>query len=120
MSNNLLKGKRGIVFGALNNRSIAWKAAERIKEEGGVFVLSNSLLALRQGELNDLAKACDNAPVIPADVTIVSDLENLVSESVRLLGGKMDFVLHSVAMSNNIRKGKSYGDLDYSFFFKNA
>jgi enoyl-[acyl-carrier protein] reductase I len=117
MSYNLLKGKKGIIFGALDEKSIAWKVAMRAKEEGAEFVLTNAPLAMRMGEINKLAEAC-NAQVIPADATSVEDLENLFTKAQEILGGKIDFVLHSIGMSPNIRKGKTYGDLNYDWFLK--
>ncbi|MDO6390022.1 SDR family oxidoreductase [Pontibacter sp. BT731] len=117
MSYNLLKGKKGIIFGALDEKSIAWKVAMRAKEEGAEFVLTNAPIAMRMGEINKLAEAC-NAQIIPADATSVEDLENLFSKAQEILGGKLDFVLHSIGMSPNIRKGKSYGDLNYEWFQK--
>ncbi len=117
MAYNLLKGKRGIIFGALNEQSIAWKTAEKVHEEGGQFVLTNAPIALRMGEINKLAEKC-GAEVIPADATSLEDLENLFSQSVEKLGGKIDFVLHSIGMSPNVRKGKDYGDLNYDWFLK--
>ena len=117
MSNNLLKGKKGIIFGALDEKSIAWKVAMRAKEEGAEFVLTNAPLAMRMGEINKLAAHC-NAQIIPADATSVEDLENLFTQAQEILGGKLDFVLHSIGMSPNIRKGKSYGDLNYEWFLK--
>lgn len=117
MSYNLLKGKKGIIFGALDEKSIAWKVAMRAKEEGAEFVLTNAPLAMRMGEINKLAEDC-NAQVIPADATSVEDLENLFTKAQEILGGKLDFVLHSIGMSPNIRKGKSYGDLNYDWFLK--
>ncbi|MER2996409.1 enoyl-ACP reductase FabI [Pontibacter populi] len=117
MSYNLLKGKRGIIFGALDEKSIAWKVAMRAKEEGAEFVLTNAPLAMRMGEINKLAEQC-NAQIIPADATSVEDLENLFTQAQEILGGKIDFVLHSIGMSPNIRKGKSYGDLNYEWFLK--
>lgn len=117
MSHNLLKGKRGIIFGALDQNSIAWKVAEKAFSEGATFTLTNAPVALRLGTINDLAKMC-NAEVIPADVTLVEDLENLFSKSTKVLGGKIDFLLHSVGMSPNVRKGKTYTDTNYDFFQK--
>jgi len=117
MPHNLLKGKKGIIFGALDDKSIAWKIAVRAHEEGAVFSLSNTPVALRFGEINRLAGQC-GAEVIPADATSVSDLENVFSRSIEILGGKMDFVLHSIGMSLNVRKQKDYDDLDYDFFQK--
>jgi enoyl-[acyl-carrier protein] reductase I len=117
MTNNLLKGKRGIIFGALDENSIAWKTALRVKEEGGVFTLTNAPIAMRMGKINELAKTC-NAEVIAADATSEADLQNLFTKSVQVLGGNLDFVLHSIGMSPNVRKDKSYGDLNYDWFLK--
>lgn len=117
MAYNLLKGKRGIIFGALDENSIAWKTALKIKEEGGAFTLTNAPIAMRMGKINELAKAC-NAEVIPADATSEDDLTNLFSKSLEVLGGKVDFVLHSIGMSPNVRKNKTYGDLNYDWFLK--
>jgi enoyl-[acyl-carrier protein] reductase I len=117
MSYNLLKGKRGIIFGALNEHSIAWKVAERAHEEGATFVLTNAPIALRMGELNDLA-AKTGSQIIGADATSVDDLNNLVENSTEILGGKIDFVLHSIGMSVNVRKGKHYTDSNYDFTTK--
>jgi len=117
MTYNLLKGKRGIIFGALDSNSIAWKVAERAYEEGATFTLTNVPVALRMGETQKLAEKC-NTEVIPADATNVEDLEKLIVRSMEVLGGKLDFILHSIGMSPNIRKGKHYSDLDYGFLDK--
>src|SRR5690554_97602 len=117
MAYNLLKGKKGIIFGALNEDSIAWKTAERIHEEGGEFVLTNAPIALRMGEIDELAKKT-NSQVIAADATSIEDLENLVEKSMEILGGKIDFVLHAIGMSVNVRKGKSYTDQKYDWTTK--
>lgn len=117
MANDILKGKRGIIFGALNEQSIAWKVAERAHEEGATFVLTNAPIAMRMGEINKLAEATGST-VIPADATSIEDLENLVSKSVEILGGKIDFVLHSIGMSVNVRKGKHYTDENYDWTMK--
>ena len=109
MGHNLLKGKRGIIFGALDENSIAWKTALKVKDEGGAFTLTNAPIAMRLGKINELASAC-NAQVIPADATSEQDLNTLFSKSLEVLGGKLDFVLHSIGMSPNIRKGKDYGE----------
>ncbi|GAB1449672.1 enoyl-ACP reductase [Bacteroidota bacterium] len=113
--NNLLKGKKGIIFGALNDKSIAWQAAMKCFEQGATFVLTNAPIAMRMGEINNLAAACGNAQIIPCDVSKNEDMENLISKSMEILGGKVDFILHSVGMSMNIRKGKDYADVDYKF-----
>ncbi|UII20079.1 enoyl-ACP reductase FabI [Fulvivirga ligni] len=117
MGNNILKGKRGIIFGALDENSIAWKTALKAKEEGAQFVLTNAPIALRMGVINKLAEECE-AEVIPADATSIEDLTNLFEKSQEILGGKLDFVLHSIGMSPNVRKGKEYGDLNYDWFLK--
>jgi len=111
---NLLKGKKGIIFGALNEHSIAWKVAERAHEEGAEFVLTNAPIAMRMGELNSLAEKT-GSQIIPADATSMEDLTNLVEKSMEILGGKIDFVLHSIGMSVNVRKGKHYTDSNYDF-----
>ncbi len=111
---NLLKGKKGIIFGALNEHSIAWKVAERAHEEGAEFVLTNAPIAMRMGELNSLAEKT-GSQIIPADATSMEDLTNLVENSMEILGGKIDFVLHSIGMSVNVRKGKHYTDSNYDF-----
>ena len=117
MSYNLLKGKRGIIFGALDENSIAWKTAEQVHEEGGVFVLTNAPIAMRMGQIKELASKT-NSEIIPADATSIEDLENLVDKSMEILGGKIDFVLHSIGMSVNVRKGKAYTDQNYTFTHK--
>jgi len=117
MANDILKGKRGIIFGALNDQSIAWKVAERAHEEGATFVLTNAPIAMRMGEINKLAEQTGST-VIPADATSVEDLEKLVSEAMEILGGKLDFVLHSIGMSINVRKGRHYTDENYDFTMK--
>ena len=117
MAYNLLKGKKGLIFGALNEQSIAWKVAQRAVEEGAEIVLTNTPVSIRMGTINELATAC-NAPVIPADATNVKDLENLIDKCMEHFGGKFDFILHSIGMSPNVRKGRTYDDLDYDFLSK--
>ncbi len=117
MSYNLLKGKRGIIFGALDEHSIAWKTAEQVHKEGGKFVLTNAPIAMRMGQINELAEST-NSEIIPADATSIEDLENLVEKSIEILGGKIDFVLHSIGMSVNVRKGNAYTHQNYSFTHK--
>lgn len=116
MSHSLLKGKRGIIFGALNDMSIAWKVAEKAHEEGAQFVLTNAPVAMRMGEIHKLAENCGGAKVIPADATNVDDLKKLVEEAMETLGGKLDFVLHSIGMSPNVRKKKHYTDVNYNWY----
>ncbi len=117
MAYNLLKGKKGIIFGALNDMSIAWKVAEKAHEEGAEFVLTNTPVALRMGELDNLAEKT-GAKVIPADATDVDALEELIKQSMEILGGKIDFILHSIGMSPNVRKGLSYDKLNYGYYQK--
>ena len=117
MSNNLLKGKRGIIFGALDSKSIAWKVAEHCKEQGAEFVLTNAPIAMRMGTINELAEKT-NSSVIPADATSIEDIESLISKSMEILGGKIDFILHSIGMSVNVRKGRHYTDQNYDFTVK--
>jgi enoyl-[acyl-carrier protein] reductase I len=117
MSVRLLEGKKGIIFGALNESSIAWKVAERAVEEGAQIVLTNTPMALRLGETQQLAEQL-NTIVIPADATEVEDLDQLIKKAMEYFGGKFDFILHSIGMSPNVRKGKHYSDLDYTFLAK--
>ncbi|MDE5637154.1 MAG: SDR family oxidoreductase, partial [Alistipes sp.] len=117
MSCNLLKGKKGIIFGALNEQSIAWKVAERAVEEGAEIVLTNTAVSIRMGTIGQLAEKCGTI-VVPADATSVDDLSTLVDKAMEHFGGKFDFVLHSIGMSPNVRKGRTYDDLDYDYLAK--
>ena len=117
MAYNLLKGKKGLIFGALNEQSIAWKVAERAVEEGAEIVLTNTAVSIRMGTILTLAEKC-NTIVVPADATSVADLENLIDKTMEHFGGKFDFMLHSIGMSPNVRKGRTYDDLDYDFLQK--
>ena len=117
MAHNLLKGKKGIIFGALNNQSIAWKVAERAYEEGAQIVLSNTAVAMRLGDVDKLAEKC-NSIIVPADATNTADLENLISKSMEFFGGKFDFILHSIGMSPNVRKGIPYDNTNYENYLK--
>jgi len=117
MAYNLLKGKRGIITGALDQNSIAWKVAEKAHEEGATFVLTNAPIAMRMGEINHLAEKT-GSQIIPADATNIEDLTNLFSSSQEVLGGKIDFVLHSIGMSVNIRKKIPYTESNYDYFAK--
>ena len=114
MENGILKGKKGIIFGALDSKSIAWKVAEYAKKEGAEIVLTNAPIALRMGTINKLAKET-NSIIIPADATNTEDLKNLYEKSMEHFGGKIDFVLHSIGMSVNVRKGKQYYDMNYDW-----
>jgi enoyl-[acyl-carrier protein] reductase I len=117
MSHNLLQGKKGIIFGALNEMSIAWKVAERAVEEGAQIVLTNTPMAIRMGEMDGLAAKL-NAKVIAADASSVEDLENLLKEAMEYFGGQVDFILHSIGMSLNVRKKRPYDDLNYDYMMK--
>ena len=117
MSHKVLEGKKGIIFGALDQNSIAWKTAEAVVEAGGQIVLTNAPVALRMGTISELAIKT-NAPVISADATSISDLENLIKKSIEYFDGKIDFVLHSIGMSVNVRKGKHYTDLNHQWMAK--
>lgn len=117
MGYNLLKGKKGIIFGALDENSIAWKTAERVHEEGGTFVLTNAPIAMRMGQIKELAEKT-GSEIIPADATNEEELNHLVEKSKEILGGKLDFVLHSIGMSVNVRKGRAYTDEKYDFTTK--
>ncbi|MCC6724946.1 MAG: SDR family oxidoreductase [Saprospiraceae bacterium] len=117
MANNLLKGKTGVIFGALDEQSIAWKVAERCHEEGASIVLSNAPVAMRFGKINELGEKI-GAPILSADATSMEDLEKLFTGATEHFGGKIDFVLHSIGMSLNVRKGKTYTDLNYEFMAK--
>ena len=117
MSNNILKGKRGIIFGALDKKSIAWKVAEHAHDEGARFVLTNAPIAIRMGSINELAEKT-GSKVIPADATSLEDLKELYKEAILELGGKIDFILHSIGMSVNVRKGKAYYEQNYDWTVK--
>ena len=114
---NLLSGKRGVIFGALDEKSIAWHVASRCQAEGARFVLTNASVALRLGKVQELAASC-RAELIPADATNISELQQLFQRAVEVLGGKIDFILHSIGMSPNVRKSRSYGNLNYDWFIK--
>jgi enoyl-[acyl-carrier protein] reductase I len=116
MSNNLLEGKKGIIFGALNKDSIAWKVAERAHEEGAEFILTNAPVALRMGELDQLSEDT-NSEIVPADATSVEDLENLFDVTIKKFG-KIDFILHSIGMSVNVRKKIHYTENNYDYYMK--
>jgi enoyl-[acyl-carrier protein] reductase I len=117
MSYNLLKGKKGIIFGALNDRSIAWKVAEKAYQEGAKIILTNTPVAMRLGQVDELAKACESI-IIPADATHEEDLGNLIKGAMDHFGGKFDFILHSIGMSPNVRKGIPYDQINYDYYLK--
>src|SRR6185436_846832 len=114
---NLLKSKRGIISGALDSNSIAWKVAKRCHEEGATITLTNAPIAMRMGEIKKLAEET-KAEIIPADATNVDELTNLFTKSQEVLGGKIDFLLHSIGMSPNVRKNIPYTDINYDFYQK--
>ncbi|WGH26395.1 MAG: SDR family oxidoreductase [Candidatus Bostrichicola ureolyticus] len=113
----LLHNKKGIIFGALNEDSIAWKVAERAYEEGADIVLSNTPIALKKGNIYKLSKNT-NSIIIPADATSLKDIENLFNKTIEHFNGKIDFLLHSIAMSINIRKERAYTNIDYNWLQK--
>lgn len=113
----LLKGKKGIIFGALNDKSIAWHVALRAWQNGAELVLTNSPVALRLGTLGELAKIT-NSQIIPADATKMEDIENLIAESMKIFGGQFDFILHSIGMSPNVRKDIPYENTNYENMLK--
>jgi enoyl-[acyl-carrier protein] reductase I len=117
MSNNLLKDKKGIIFGALDEKSIATKVAERCVAEGAQIVLTNAPVAFRFGEIQKLAERL-GCEAIPADATVMEEIEQLFEKSGELLGGKADFILHSIGMSLNVRKKKDYTDLNHEWMLK--
>ncbi|TVR89355.1 MAG: enoyl-ACP reductase [Saprospirales bacterium] len=117
MAHNLLQGKRGIIFGALDDQSIAWKVAEHCVAEGAKITLTNAPVALRFGKIQTLGEKL-NAEVIPADATSIEDLDQLIDQSVEKLGGKLDFVLHSIGMSLNVRKKREYTNLKHDWMLK--
>jgi enoyl-[acyl-carrier protein] reductase I len=117
MNNKLLTGKKGIIFGALNDKSIAWQVAMKSWEHGAEMVLTNSPVALRLGTINELA-AITGSRVIPADATKMEDIENLIVESMKLFGGQFDFILHSIGMSPNVRKDIPYEQTSYENMLK--
>ncbi len=116
MNTQLLAGKKGIIFGALDESSIAWKVAQQCHEAGAEFILTNAPIALRMGVINQLAEQT-NSEVVPCDVTLNEDMEGLIDHAIEKFG-KVDFILHSVGMSLNIRKKKPYTDLNYDFMHK--
>lgn len=115
--NRLLEGKFGIITGALDESSIAWKVAEECHAQGAKFILSNAPVAMRMGKINELAEKC-NTEIVAADASLVEDWENLFNKAMEKNGGKIDFVLHSIGMSPNVRKGKHYTDLNYDWYMK--
>lgn len=117
MADKLLLNKKGIITGALNSSSLAWKVAERCHQEGAKFVLTNTRYALEKGQIKDLAKKT-GSEIIVADLSNLEDIKNLFQKSVEILGGKIDFLLHSVAMSYNIKEGLPYPGLNYDYFLK--
>ena len=117
MISNLLEGKRGIIFGALNDKSIAWHVAEKAHAQGARLVLTNAPVAIRMGTIGELAEKT-GSEVISADATSMKDLNELFSRSMEYFGGKIDFVLHSIGMSPNVRKGIPYAEINYENMLK--
>lgn len=117
MITNLLEGKRGIIFGALNDKSIAWHVAEKAHAQGARLVLTNAPVAIRMGTIGELAEKT-GSEVITADATSMKDLELLFNRSMEIFDGKFDFVLHSIGMSPNVRKGIPYAESSYENMLK--
>ena len=117
MGYGLLKGKKGVVFGALDESSIGWQIALAAYREGASFALSNVAVALRIGALDDLAEACGEASVIPCDATNMDELKELFTR-VKEEMGEVDFIVHSIGMSQNIRKEKPYRQLNYDWYLR--
>jgi enoyl-[acyl-carrier protein] reductase I len=117
MKEGLLKGKKGIIFGALNDKSIAWQVALKAHEHGAELVLTNSPVAMRLGTISELARIT-GSKVIAADATKMEDIEALLSESMKIFGGKFDFILHSIGMSPNVRKDIPYEQTSYENMLK--
>lgn len=117
MITNLLEGKKGIVFGALNDKSIAWHVAEKAHAQGARLVLTNAPVAIRMGTIGELADKTGSM-VISADATSMNDLEELFVKSTEYFDGKIDFVLHSIGMSPNVRKGIPYAEISYENMLK--
>jgi enoyl-[acyl-carrier protein] reductase I len=117
MITNLLEGKKGIIFGALNNKSIAWHVAEKAHAQGARLVLTNAPVAIRMGTITELAEKT-GSEVISADATSMKDLEALFMKSMEIFDGKIDFVLHSIGMSPNVRKGIPYAEISYENMLK--
>lgn len=115
MSYNLLKGKKGVIFGALNENSMAWKIAERAYEEGAEVILSNTPVSIRMGNIKSLAEQL-NTQVVPADATNVEDIKKVYETAIEQFGGSFDFILHSIGMSPNVRKKVPYDEIDYTKF----
>lgn len=116
-SYNLLQGKKGIIFGPLDDKSIAWHIALAAYREGARFALSNVKVAFRMGTIAELAKQCGDAPLIACDASSSEDIEAAFKELLDKVG-KIDFIVHSIGMSQNVRKDKPYHDLNYEFFHK--
>jgi len=117
MKDGLLKGKKGIIFGALNEKSIAWQVALKAWQNGAQLVLTNSPVAIRMGSINVLADQTGST-VIAADATSMEDIGNLIARTMEIFGGKFDFILHSIGMSPNVRKGIPYEDTSYENMLK--
>ena len=117
MITNLLEGKKGIIFGALNDKSIAWHVAEKAHAQGARLVLTNAPVAVRMGTIGELADKT-GSEVITADATSMKDLEILFNRSIEIFEGKIDFVLHSIGMSPNVRKGIPYAESSYENMLK--
>ena len=112
----ILQGKTGVIFGALNDSSIAWAIAKAVYKDGGRFILSNAPVVQRFGTLDALADQTESR-LVWADATNADDLGALYSEANKDFG-KIDFIVHSIGMGMNVRKKKEYTELNYDWFKK--
>ena len=113
----LLKGKKGIVFGPLDESSIGWQIALHAYREGAEIAISNVAAALRFGNIEELSTLCGNAPMIVCDASKNEDVDTCFKELKEKVG-PVDFIVHSIGMSQNIRKQLPYEDLNYEWFIK--
>ena len=113
----LLKGKKGVVFGPLDESSIGWQIALHAYREGAEIAISNVAAALRFGNIEELSALCGNAPLIVCDASNNEDVDKCFKE-VKDKIGSVDFIVHSIGMSQNIRKQLPYEDLNYEWFMK--
>ncbi|MGB7512201.1 MAG: enoyl-ACP reductase [Pelodictyon phaeoclathratiforme] len=113
----LLKGKKGIVFGPLDESSIGWQIALHAYREGAEIAISNVAAALRFGNIEELSTLCGNAPMFVCDASKNEDVDACFKELKEKMG-PVDFIVHSIGMSQNIRKQLPYEDLNYEWFIK--
>lgn len=113
----LLKGKKGIVFGPLDESSIGWQIALHAYREGAQIALSNVATAIRFGNLQELSELCGNAPILICDASKNEEVDNTFRELKETMGS-VDFIVHSIGMSQNIRKQVPYEELNYEWFMR--